>query len=89
MKYSKIKLDQCDKDFNKLSIHLVLLITISEIVGISSIDLNYDNVTAQTLQEKCNSDNGMNISKSNCFSNAPSNPVYNMTNTDNARPPPK
>ena len=88
MKYSKVKLDQSDKYFNKLSIQLVLLITVSGIVGISSVDFNYDNATAQTLQEKCNSDNGMNISKSNCFSNAPSNPVYNMTNTNNVRPPP-
>ena len=87
MKYSNSKLDQNVSSFNKLSIHLVIIVIAVGIVGISSIDLSYYSVSAQTLQEKCNSDNGMNVSKSNCFSNAASSPVYNTTNTNNVRPP--
>ena len=87
MKYSNNKLDRNVSSFNKLSIQLVILIIAIGIVGISSMDLSYYSVTAQTLQEKCNSDNGINISKSNCFSNAASSPVYNATNTNNVRPP--
>jgi hypothetical protein len=88
MKLLKIKSDQDYKYFVKLSIQLVILITATGIVDISTVDIGHENANAQTLQEKCNSDSGMNVSKSNCFSNAPSNPVYNATNTNNVRPPP-
>lgn len=88
MKLLKMKSDQNYKYFVKLSMQLVLLITATGIVGISSVDIGHENANAQTVQEKCNSDSGMNVSKSNCFSNAPSNPVYNATNTNNVRPPP-
>ena len=87
MKLLKINADQNYKYFVKLSMQMVLLITITGIVGISSVDISHENANAQTVQEKCNSDIGMNVSKSNCFSNAPSNPVYNVTNTNNVRPP--
>jgi len=42
----------------------------------------YSPANAQTLQEKCSPDSGINISKSNCFSNTPTHPVYNVSNTD-------
>lgn len=87
MNSSNIKQKQHKKHLDKLSIRLVLVIAISGIVGISSIDLSHDNANAQNVQQKCTPDTGVNISKSNCFSNAPTMPVYNQTNTFNARPP--
>jgi len=75
------------KHFHKLTTKLVLIIIVSGFLTISSFDLTYDNITAQTLQSKCTPDMGINLSKSNCFSNAPTDPVYNVTNTDNVRPP--
>ena len=38
-------------------------------------------------EEKCIPDMGINVSKSNCFSDTPTKPTYNIMNTDNARPP--
>lgn len=87
MTNSNIKPQLHNNCYHKLSIKLVLIIIVSGFLGIPSFDLTYDNVTAQTLQEKCTPDMGTNISKSNCFSNAPANPVYNVQNTDNVRPP--
>lgn len=87
MTHSKIKPLLHNSFYHKLSIKLVLIVIVSGSLGISSFDLTYDNVTAQTLQQKCTPDMGTNISKSNCFSNAPSNPAYNIQNTDNVRPP--
>jgi hypothetical protein len=74
--------------FGNLQIRLALIITISGILVTSSMVLNIDNIQAQTLQEKCIPDSGINVSKSNCFSNAPTSPTYNTTNTNNVRPPP-
>ena len=79
---------QSGKNFDTLQPRLVLIITISGILVTSSIVLNFNNIQAQTLQEKCIPDSGINVSKSNCFSNAPTSPTYNATNTNNVRPPP-
>jgi hypothetical protein len=87
MRNSNIKSELLKKYFRTLSIRLVLIIIGSGLLGISSFDLTYNNITAQTLQEKCLPDMGINVSKSNCFSNTPTEPTYNITNTDNARPP--
>ena len=85
---SNIKSELYNKHFHKISTKLVLIIIIvSGFLGISSFDLTNDSISAQTLQGKCTPDMGINISKSNCFSDAPTNPVYNVTNTDNVRPP--
>ena len=87
MRNSNIKSELIKKYFDKLSIRLVLIIIGSGLLGISSFDLTYNNITAQTLQEKCLPDMGINVSKSNCLSNTPTKPTYNVMNTDNARPP--
>ena len=87
MIHSKIKPQLHNNYHHKLSPKLVLIIIVSGFLGISSFDLTYDNITAQTLQGKCTPDMGTNISKSNCFSNSPTSPVYNVPNTDNVRPP--
>ena len=87
MRNLKIKSKLYNEHFNKISIKLVLIIIVLGFLGISSFDLTHNNITAQTLQGKCTPDMGTNISKSNCFSNTPTNPVYNVTNTDNVRPP--
>jgi cytoskeletal protein RodZ len=87
MRNSSIKSELLKKYFRTLSIRLVLIIIVSGLLGISSFDLTYNNITAQTLQEKCLPDMGTNVSKSSCFSNTPTEPTYNVTNTDNARPP--
>ena len=87
MRNSNIKPELLKKYFRTLSIRLVLIIIVSGLLGVSSFDLTYNNITAQTLQEKCIPDMGINVSKSNCFSNTPTEPTYNITNTDNARPP--
>jgi hypothetical protein len=89
MRNSNVKSELLNKHSRKLSTKLVLIIIVSGFLGISSFNLTYNNVTAQTLQEKCTPDMGINISKSNCFSNAPTNPAYNVMNTDNVRPPPE
>jgi hypothetical protein len=86
MSNSYIKPELRNKFFHKISIKLVLIFIVLGILGTSSFDLIYNNVTAQTLQGKCTPDMGINLSKSNCFSNAPTNPVYNVPNTDNVRP---
>ena len=44
-------------------------------------------ISAQTLQEKCTPDSGINVSKSNCFSNSPTHPTYNVSNTHSFAPP--
>ena len=87
MRNSNIQQELHNKYFHKLSVKLVLIIIVSGFLGISSFDLTYNNISAQTLQGKCTPDMGINLSKSNCFSNTPTNPVYNVTNTDNVRPP--
>ena len=87
MRNSNIKSELLKKHFHTLSLRLVLIIIVSGLLGISSFDLTYNNITAQTLQEKCIPEIGINVSKSNCFSNTPSKPTYNVMNTDNARPP--
>ena len=87
MRNSNIKSELLKKYFHTLSIRLILIIIASGLLGISSFDLTYNNITAQTLQEKCLSDMGINVSKSNCLSNTPTKPTYNVMNTDNARPP--
>ncbi|MDN5868830.1 MAG: hypothetical protein L0H55_15705 [Candidatus Nitrosocosmicus sp.] len=87
MRNSNIKLQLHNNHHHKLSTKLVLIIIVSGFLGVSSLDLTYNNITAQTLQEKCTPDMGTNISKSNCFSNTSTNPVYNVQNTDNVRPP--
>ena len=87
MRNSNIKSELHDKHFHKISIKLVLIIIVSGFLGISSFDLTNNSISAQTLQGKCTPDMGINISKSNCFSDAPTNPVYNVNNTDNVRPP--
>ena len=87
MTNSNIKSELLKKYFHPLSIRLVLIIIVSRLLGISSFDLTYNNITAQTLQEKCLPDMGINVSKSNCLSNTPTKPTYNIMNTDNARPP--
>lgn len=89
MRNSNIKSGLLKEHFHTLSLRLVLIVIVSGILGISSFDMTYNNVTAQTLQEKCIPDIGINVSKSNCFSNTPTNPTYNIMNTDNARPPPE
>lgn len=76
-----------NKHFHKLTIKLVLIIIISGFLTISSFDLTYNSITAQTLQSKCTPDMGINVSKSNCFSNTPTSPAYNVTNTENVSPP--
>ena len=68
---------------------LISLSIVSGILGLSIIDFKNDSTFAQTLQELCTPDRGINTSQSNCFSNAPTQPVYNMTTTENARPPPE
>ena len=87
MRNSNFKSELHNKDFHKISIKLALIIIVSGFLGISTFDLTNDSISAQTLQGKCTPDTGINISKSNCFSDAPTNPVYNVTNTDNVRPP--
>ena len=87
MSNSNIKPVLHNKHFHKLCIKLALIIIVSGLIGISSFDLTYNNITAQTLKGKCTPDMGMNISKSNCFSNTSTNPVFNVTNTGNVRPP--
>lgn len=84
---SNIKSELLKKHFHTLSLKLVLIIIVSGLLGVSSFDLTFNNITAQTLQEKCIPDMGINVSKSNCFSNTPSSPTYNVMNTDNVRPP--
>ncbi|WP_148687692.1 hypothetical protein [Candidatus Nitrosocosmicus hydrocola] len=74
---------------NQSTIKLVLVIIVSIIIGMSYIDLKYNSAFAQALQELCTPDRGINTSQSNCFSNAPTQPVYNNTNTNNVRPPPE
>ena len=76
-----------NEHFYKLSVKLVLIIVVSGFLGVPSFDLTQIDITAQTIQEKCTPDMGTNISKSNCLSNIPTNPVYNVPNTDNVRPP--
>lgn len=39
-------------------------------------------VNGQTLQEKCSPDSGINISKSNCFSNEPTSIGKNITGNE-------
>ena len=87
MRNSNMKSELLRKRFHTLSIRLVLIIIVSGLLGISSFDLTYNNITAQTLQEKCLPDMGTNVSKSNCLSNTPTKPTYDVMNTDNARPP--
>ena len=87
MRNSNIKSELHYIRFHKMSIKLVLVIIVTGFLGISSFNLTYSNVTAQTLQAKCTPDTGVNVSRSNCFSNTPTNPVYNVTNTENVRPP--
>ncbi|HKU83373.1 MAG TPA: hypothetical protein VJP58_04970 [Candidatus Nitrosocosmicus sp.] len=87
MRNSIIKSELHNKHFHKISIKLALIIIVSGFLGISTFDLTNNSISAQTLQGKCTPDMGINISKSNCFSDAPTNPVYNVTNTDNVRPP--
>ena len=87
MRNSNIRSELLRKRFHTLSIRLVLIIIGTGLLGISSFDLTYNNITAQTLQEKCIPDMGINVSQSNCFSNTPAKPTYNIMNTDNARPP--
>ena len=87
MRNSIIKSELHNKHLHKISIKLVLIIIVSGFLGISTFDLTNNSISAQTLQGKCTPDMGINISKSNCFSDAPTNPVYNVTNTDNVRPP--
>jgi hypothetical protein len=87
MRNSTIKSKLHNEHIHKISIKLILIIIVSGFLGISSFDLTHNNITAQTLQGKCTPDMGTNISKSNCFSNSSTNPVYNVPNTDNVRPP--
>ena len=87
MRDLNIKSELLNEHFHKLSVKLVLIIVVSGFLGISSFDLTQIDITAQTIQEKCTPDMGTNISKSNCLSNIPTNPVYNVPNTDNVRPP--
>ena len=87
MRNLKIKSKLYNEHFHKISIKLALIIIVSGFLGISTFDLTNNSISAQTLQGKCTPDTGINISKSNCFSDAPTNPVYNVTNTDNVRPP--
>ena len=87
MRNSTIKSKLRNEHIHKISIKLVLIIIVLGFLGMSSFDLTHNNITAQTLQGKCTPDIGTNISKSNCFSNSPTNPVYNVPNTDNVRPP--
>jgi hypothetical protein len=87
MKNSNIKSELHNKYSHNISLKLVLIIIVSGFLGILFFDLTHNSITAQTLQNKCTPDMGINISKSNCFSNAPTNPVFNVTNTDNVRPP--
>ena len=87
MRNSTIKSKLHNEHIHKISIKLVLIIIVLGFLGMSSFDLTHNNITAQTLQGKCTPDIGTNISKSNCFSNSPTNPVYNVPNTDNVRPP--
>lgn len=75
------------KNFDKSFLKLVSFIIFSGVAGLLYYDLVYQNAFAQTLQELCTPDRGINTSQSNCFSNAPVQPTYNMTTTDNARPP--
>ncbi len=44
-------------------------------------------ISAQTLQEKCTPDSGINVSKSNCFSNSRTHPTFNVSNTNTFAPP--
>ncbi|WP_148685700.1 hypothetical protein [Candidatus Nitrosocosmicus hydrocola] len=61
----------------------------SILITFTILNIATQNVTeAQVTSYKCSPDSGINISKSNCFSNAAGSPVYNNTNTNNVRPPP-
>lgn len=60
------------------------------LIAFSILNISTQKTTeAQVTLYKCSPDSGINISKSNCFSNAPSDPVFNNTNTNNVRPPPE
>jgi hypothetical protein len=66
--------------------HNQYYVTVYVVIGIFMIlyigSLIDSLANAQTLQEKCNPNSGINISKSNCLSNTPTHPVYNVSNTD-------
>ncbi len=89
MRDSNVKPVQNIKYFDKLFTKLVSLIIVSGILGISYVDFTHNEISAQTVQEKCLPEIGINVSQSNCFPNAPINPVLNQTTTDNVRPPPE
>lgn len=56
---------------------LLLTITVTATIGIASLVIP---VNGQTMQEKCTPDQtGINVSKSNCFSDIPTSVGDNMT----------
>lgn len=61
-----------------LGITLVFLTLSYALVMIIQINPE-SQVNGQTLQEKCSPDSGINISKSNCFSNEPTSIGKNVT----------
>lgn len=73
-------LTQYFKNPNHYTVMICAAIGICMILYVGSI--LYGLANAQTLQEKCNPDSGINISKSNCFSNTSTHPIYNVSNTD-------
>lgn len=70
------------QSYNKVSnLHIVvimLVISVSLIFGSMYSSLISDQIT----QEKCISDSGINVSKSNCFSNSPTQPTFNVSNAN-------
>lgn len=62
-----------------LSVALLTLIVTTTLVAVS---LSIIQVNAQTLQEKCSPDSGVNISKSNCFSELPTTMGDNITSNE-------
>lgn len=89
MRDSNVKPEQNIKYFDKLFTKLASLIIVSGILAISYVDFTHNKINAQTVQEMCLPETGINVSQSNCFSDAPINPVFNKTTTDNVRPPPE
>lgn len=89
MRHSNATPEQHTEHFNKSFAKLVSLLVVSGMLGLPYYDFAYHSAFAQALQELCTPDRGINTSQSNCFSNAPVQPVYNMTTTENARPPPE
>jgi hypothetical protein len=89
MSDSGLKPEEHILHFKGLFTKLISLSIVSGMLGLSIIDFKNDSAFAQVTQELCIPDRGINTSQSNCFANHPIQPVYNMTTTENVRPPPE